>query len=234
MKTILSIMSLLFYSTVMAQFAKIVDKDGYVNVRNDANNQSKIVGKIASGEVVYIFNHGDEFGNWLIVDYHTKNGDLLTGYVHNSRVKPLSSYETIPVAVEEKYKATFILKNIQVTIKTQKFDYEKNKNHFKTYQYPKYPFEIYKGQEVWGTDRTIPDTQYQSIQVAIDGKETTIPQKEIESLFNPNLELTECFYDNKTETLFIACTNADGAGAYQLLVVIQKGKYAGRHIYQAN
>ncbi len=92
----------------------------------------------------------------------------------------------------------------------------------------------YKNQEVWGTDGTIPKTNYQSITIKIDGKTIEIPVKEMENLFNPNAENSECYYDEKNKKLFIISMNADGAGSYEILFTIENGKYRGRSVYLAN
>lgn len=224
---------LFFINPCFAQFAKIVDKDGFVNVRSGADAKSKIIGQIKSNEIVYIFN-GDDFDEWQIVDYATKNDRLLTGYVHHSRIKLLSTYEQIPSVFTTENEAEFTLRNIDVKIKTADFDYEKNKQNFKTVQYEKHAVQQYKNQEVWGTDGTIPKTNYQSITIKIDGKTIEIPAKEMENLFNPNAENSECYYDEKNKKLFIISMNADGAGSYEVLFTIENGKYRGRSVYLAN
>ncbi|MNI06467.1 hypothetical protein D3C81_1218640 [compost metagenome] len=69
-----------------AQFAKIIDKDGYVNVRQQATVNSVVVSKIAADEIVYAFPD-EKFGDWVIVDYTDNHNKSITGYVHNSRIK---------------------------------------------------------------------------------------------------------------------------------------------------
>ncbi|MDR6969627.1 hypothetical protein J2X31_003660 [Flavobacterium arsenatis] len=217
-----------------SNFAKIEDKDGYVNIREEANTNSKIVGKIKSGEIVYIFNYGDELGNWLIIDYLENDENLLTGYIHKSRLKPINSYEHIPSVWHDENGAEFILRNIQIKIKTEKFDYEANKKYFSTFQYATYAVDKYKHQEIWGTDGTLPQTHYTSITANIDNQTIEIPEKEIENLFNTNNEYSECYFDKNTETLYIILMNSDGAGAYRVIFIIEKGKYKSRKIYNAN
>lgn len=234
-------MKLLFSATLLicaihpcfAQFVEIVDKDGYVNLRRESNVKSEIVGQIKSGEIAYIFN-GDDFEQWQIVDYAIDSDSLLTGYIHQSRLKLLSSYEQIPAILSGENEAEFTLRNIEIKVKTEAFDYDKNKHHIKTFQYAKYSIEKYKGQEIWGTDGTTPRTHYQSIIIKIDGKKIEIPEKERENLFNPNAESTTCYYDEKSKSLFITAMNSDGAGSYEVLFIIKNGKYLGRKIYLAN
>ncbi len=230
----ITIFSLLCYEENIAQYAKVLDKDGYVNVRKTANTNGDIIGKIKSDELVYIFNKGNEQGDWLIVDYKDESNNLLTGYIHKSRLKPINTYELIPSATDSENEATFILRDIRVNITTEKFDYKANEKYITTHQYPSYAVQKYKGQEMWGLDGTNPQSHYKSITINIETQQIDIPEKETENLFNPNIDMTACYLDDKTETLYITATNADGAGAYDVLFVIEKGKYKERRMYDAD
>lgn len=183
--------------------------------------------------MVYIFNKGDDFGNWLIVDYENEKKDLLTGYIHNSRLKNLESYEEIPSVITDENGANFLLRNIVVEIKTGKFDFKKNEKYFTRNKGTNY-FEKYKGQNFWGFNTSIPKTFYKSISVNIGQKKIEIPKKEIENFFEVNNELTKVFYDAKTDTLYIISSNADGSDSYYVLFMIKNGKYSGRKAYSAN
>lgn len=208
-----------------AQFAKIVDKDGYVNLRETGEAKSKIIGKINSDEIVYVFEPDQTNQNWLNVDYNEKTG----GYIHNSRVKYIESYETIPPTVRGENKAVFKSGNIKVDILTGKFNYKENKKFFSTSDYSGQKVEDkYKGQLIWGTDGTIPQTHYQSITVQIGDQKIKIPNKDIENLFNVNNEMTNCYFDRKNDTLYITMLNSDGAGGYVALFKVVKGEYKGR------
>lgn len=136
-----------------------------------------------------------------------------------------------PIINFNENEVTFELGKIQVEIRSEKFDYNKNKKHFSSTNYGDYTIEDkYKGQQVWGTDGTIPVNHYKSIHILLDDKTIQIPEKEIENLFNVNIEFAECYYDDKNDILYLSCTNGDGAGGYALLFQIEKGKYKGRKI----
>lgn len=62
-----------------SEFAKIVDKDGYVNMREKNNTTSKILSQIQSGKLVEILEQKDE---WWLVLYDNKKG-----YIHKSRLR---------------------------------------------------------------------------------------------------------------------------------------------------
>lgn len=208
-----------------AQFAKIVDKDGYVNVRENGDSKSKIVGKINSDEIVYAFESDQPNTDWLNVDYNEKTG----GYVHRSRLKYIESYEKVPPTVLDENKAVFKSGNIKVDIISEKFNYKENKKFFSSSDYNGQKIEDqYKGQPIWGTDGTIPQTHYQSITIQVGDKKIKIPNKEIENLFNVSNEYTNCYFDRKNDTLYITMLNSDGAGGYVALFKIVKGEYKGR------
>ncbi|WP_353146635.1 SH3 domain-containing protein [Chryseobacterium sp.] len=211
-----------------AQFAKVVDKDGYVNVRKNADAKSNIVGKINSGEILYIFSE-DANESWLNIDYNTEKEKPLTGYVHRSRVKFIESYDEIPSTEKNANKGVFMSGNIKVNIVSGTFDYSQHKKDFSSAKHgDNQQLEKYKGQEIWGTDGLIPKTYYESITVQIGNKTIEIPQKEIENLFNADTAATHCYFDVNNDTLYIMMNNSEGAGAYVALFIVEKGKYKGR------
>lgn len=235
MKKLMLFLAIFIFVQCFAQFAKIVDKDGFVNLRNAANVKSKIVGKIKTGEIVYIFDKGDDYGNWLIVDYEEPNGNLLTGYIYQSRIKRISSYEQIPLTLTNENGVDFILRNIHAKIKSEKFNYQSHKKYFTKTKYGGVEIEDkYKGQQIWGTDCTIPTTHYTSISVEIGNKKIEVPEKEIENLFNINNDNANCYYDTETKTLYISAMNSDGAGTYEVLFILKNGAYLGRRVYNSD
>ncbi|WP_336958757.1 SH3 domain-containing protein [Chryseobacterium contaminans] len=208
-----------------AQFAKIVDKDGYVSLRENPDAKSKITGKINSDEIVYTFELDKTNKNWLNVYYDDKT----TGYINSSKVKLIDSYEAILPITKDENKAIFKSGNIKVDIISEKFNYKENKKFFSSSNYNGQKIEDkYKGNLIWGTDGTIPKTHYKSITVQIKDKKVQIPNKEIENLFNISNEFTTCYYDRKNDTLYLTMINSDGAGAYVALFKIVKGIYKER------
>lgn len=222
---------LLFFTVshvAYAQFAKIIDKDGYVNVRKQATIASEIVSKIGADEIVYAFSD-EKFGDWVIVDYTNRQNENITGYVHNSRIKLIESYEQISNVSFNESISNFKSKDVTVEIRSEKFDYDKNKRYFSSTKYENYTVEDkFKGQQVWGTDGMIPTSHYTSINATIKGRGIQIPEKEIENLFNVNNEFAACYYDNQNDILYIISVNGDGAGGYAVLFRIEKGKYQSR------
>ena len=59
---------------------KIIDKDGYTNLRDDTKD-AYIVGTVKTGEHIEIIENADQ--DWLYI----KTPDNRKGYVHKSRIK---------------------------------------------------------------------------------------------------------------------------------------------------
>lgn len=227
-KYLLALLLLTISHFTYAQFAKIIDKDGYVNVRKKAIVISEIVSKINTGEIVYAFPD-EKLRDWVIVDYTDRQNENITGYVHHSRIKLIESYVKIPNTSFNDSIAKFISKDVTVEIRSEKFDYKKNKRYFSSTEYEDYTVEDkFKGQQVWGTDGTIPTSHYTSIKATIKGRSLQIPEKEIENLFNINSAFAACYYDNLNDILYITSVNGDGAGGYAVLFKIEKGNYKAR------
>lgn len=225
---LLALLFLIVCQLASAQFAKIIDKDGYVNVRQQASVNSAVVSKIAAGETVYAFPD-EKFGDWVIVDYTDNRNKSITGYIHNSRIKYIESYKQIPNIFFDEDVAKFMAKDITVQINSGSFDYEKNKGHFSSTQYKDYTVvDKFKGEQVWGTDGETPTSHYTSIQATINGRFIQIPAKEVENLFNVNNEFATCYYDDLNDVLYITAVNGDGAGGYAVLFEIKRGKYNAR------
>ncbi|MBL1220157.1 SH3 domain-containing protein [Chryseobacterium sp. L7] len=229
-KTIILLAAMLSFQCTFAQFAKIVDKDGYVNLRKEADVKSEIVGKINSDEILYIFSPEDS-KSWLNADYTNRNGKTLSGYIHSSRIKYIESYESVPAVSMNENKVVFNSKNITVIIESEPFNYAQNKKYFSITDHNGYKVEDkFKGQQIWGTDGTIPQTHYKLITVKTGGKTLQISPKEVENLFNINTESATCYFDSEHETLYINMVNSDGAGGYAVLFTIAKGVYKGKNL----
>lgn len=208
-------------------FAKIVDKDGFVNVREKGNINSKIIAKIKSGEVVFVFE--DLETEWLNINYRDENDRKFNGYIHRSRIKYINTLENIPSAIENENGVNFILRDIVVEIKTAKFNHEKNKKYFSK---DEQGIDNYKGKFMLGTEGYSNEakTFYESITATIGNYTIHIPEKEIEDLFNANNNYVECYFDQIDNSLYIHLSNSDGAASYVTLFKIQNNKYNGRQV----
>ncbi|MEN2402894.1 hypothetical protein GKZ90_0024115 [Flavobacterium sp. MC2016-06] len=227
MKIITVPLFLLFNCNLFAQFAIITDSDGYVNVRNQAQKGNTISDKLENGFVVYCFEPKD---NWLNIDY-SKNNKELNGYIYKDRIKYLSEFTKIPLITETQTKVIFKKDSLNITVESKPFDSKTAKLTF--VKGDKSILNKINGKRFWGTDGEIPKNCYKYIKVLIGNKTIEIPKNSIEDLFEPTLFNTKINYNKKDDVLYISCNNSDGAGGYEIVWIIEKGKYKERKIAYA-
>ena len=195
-------------------FAVINDKDGYVNVRKEANIHSKVIKKLDNNTLIFAFNYNkSEDGNWIYADNE--------GYIYNDRVKWLEKLPKVAKGIEKKNAIHFSGKNIKVTLTSQKFD--KSKHSFVYYKESHHSIEKIDGKPFWGTDGEMPREEYKNIQIHINGKQVSLPKSAYDDLYEPT------FY-TEHDSYYIVATNSDAAGAYMVCWQIEKGIYKGRKI----
>ena len=204
-------------------FAVINDKDGYVNVRKEANIHSKVIKKLDNNTLIFAFNYNkSEDGNWIYADND--------GYIYNDRVKWIEELPKVAKGVEKKNAIHFSGKNIKVTLTSQKFD--KSKHSFIYYKESHHFIEKIDGKPFWGTDGEMPREEYKNIQIHINGKHVSLPKSAYDDLYEPTfyVENNSVYYDKEHDSYYIVVTNSDGAGAYMVCWQIEKGIYKGRKI----
>ena len=157
-------------------FAVINDKDGYVNVRKEANIHSKVIKKLDNNTLIFAFNYNkSEDGNWIYADND--------GYIYNDRVKWIEKLPKAAKGIEKKNAIHFSGKNIKVTLTSQKFD--KNKHSFLYYKESHHSIEKIDGKSFWGTDGEMPREEYKNIRIYINGKQVFIPKSAYDDLYEP-------------------------------------------------
>lgn len=218
--TLLLFITLLSIYNGYAQFSVIDDKSGYVSVR-DKNNK---VDKISSGDVV--FSHRDKVNRASIL--YVKDDELKWGYVNSSGLVNIRSFKQIPMTTNEDGKAILSSVDVKVTLTQSPFDPQQHK----ITREPRYnSISHIDNTRVWGTDGELPVSQYSSVSVVIGKKTINLPAAAFHDLFNPKLFHTEVFYDAARRRVFITSLNSDGAGAYYVVWIIDKGVYKKRIIF---
>ncbi|MEN2414942.1 hypothetical protein [Flavobacterium mesophilum] len=223
MKSISFYFMLLISCKSFAQFAVIKDNDGYVNIRTTASKGSNISDKLNNGFVVYCFSPES---NWINIDY-SKNDKYKNGYLYKDRIKYLSEFEKIPLIKETPDKVIFQKDSLNFLIESKKFD---SKTAKLTFSKDKSFLQRINGRQFWGTDGDIPKTTYKSITIIIGKNTIEIPSRDLEDLFEPTLFNTKINYDKKSDTIYITSSNSDGAGGYEIVWIIEKGRYKERKI----
>lgn len=214
-----------------AQFARVNDADGFVNVRIEPNTKSKIAGKIVDSEIVYLTDDELSDTNWKYAYYESKSKKEVSGYIHSSRLKMLSDFVEIDYLKTEKSVAFFMNtdEKIQIEIGIQSFNAARSIDKFSKKDGFYY---AYKNKTIWGTDGNLPNSSYKFIKVKISGIETEVPKESLENLFQPTIieklndfKFIQINYDKGNDVLYISSLNSDGAGSYVVLFVFEKGNF---------
>ena len=202
--------------TYAQQFAIIKDKDGYVNVHEDANVKSRIIGKIYKDS---LFAYDGEKAEWNYVSFK-----FYGGYLHHSRIYPISNFPSIKN--KKVYKDSCITENDTLTlkIKSSKFNLQGHKIRRKSNI-----VELIDGKRVWGTDGGLPKISISRVEVIIKGEKVIIPPSAYDDLYEPSFNTTQ-IYIRDDNIIYIEMTNSDGAGGYSIIWTIKNGKYFGRNI----
>jgi hypothetical protein len=227
MKIVIQVFLTLLSSFSFGQLAIILDKDGYSNVRTNAESGGKISDTLHNGHFVFVSD--ETKGNWRII-YYSKNNQELRGYVYHDRLKFISNYERIPALTKQINSSTYGKDSIKIILTVEKFD----KSRYRV-SYSKDHNEILfvNGKQYWGTDGEQPKIEYQSILITIANRKITLPWAAIENLFEPTIHNTQVNYDRENDILYIQSVNSDGAGGYEVIWRIEGGVYKDRYIFNS-
>lgn len=238
MKAILMCLSILSFVIIMPghagepdEFCVVQDSDGYTNVRGKPRLTSKVIAKVDHGQIVWIYSGAVK--KWPNVIFMDKTGKERSGFIHLSRVKPLTDFESIVGKVSEEDQTEFFEKgDLKVKIEIEPFQIEGRELTYKEYsEDQRYLIEI-DGKEYWGTDGGIPREQYRKITIQQNEKTITLPDAALQNLFNPGLYPgnTKVIFNPDENAIYITSFNSDGAGGYTVAFVIQDGKYKSRAV----
>lgn len=217
------IIGLLTTNSFAQKFAVINDADGFVNVRNEAKVGNNSSYKLNNNHLVFYFDEDIE-GNWQYITYEVNQKEHV-GYVYKNRLKEVATFTSVPVFKETKSELIFKNNTLELQIKVKPFA----KNNSKiTYLKNTKIVEKINSEKAWGIDGDLPKTQYDFIILKCNNKEYVLPNKAFENLYEPNLEFTKVYVDEKSNSVYIEANNGDGAGGYIFIMVIQNGVYKER------
>lgn len=229
MKHLVFITLLLSTLSAHADYAQIHDADGHTHLRQQPDSHSRVLDKIPTGTYVYLPEADDDsyWRNGWRLAYDLRNGRARQGWVHTSRLIPVSSHEQIPLtATADGFSC---LKNGSgVRVKVARFDYAAEQHRFTRGQYG---LTHYRGQPVFGTDGTIPQTHYREIAFVRNGQAEAAARSLYGHLFNPyfdhpqeTAERSHCHYRAQDDTWFLTAVIADGAAYSEVLFVFRQGR----------
>jgi hypothetical protein len=222
MKQFLTSIFLLCCSGSFAQFAIVNDKDSFVNVREDGQQNSKITDKLPNGYLIYCYEHK---ANWTNIDY-TKKGNELNGYLYKDRYKLISGFPALPVFKKTSTSVSLKKDTVEVIITQSKFD--QKKHSFKYYKDNSTQIVLIDNKQYWGRDGGMPTTQFEKIIIKVGDKTIMFPKAALQGLFEPAIYSAEVNYDIANDTFYIQTINSDGAGSYLVVWKVEKGVYKDR------
>jgi hypothetical protein len=216
----LSCLSTLAYG----QFAFVSDKDGFVNIRKNAEAGAPIMDTLRNGHLVYCMENK---GNWSNVDYYKKTKER-NGFIYSDRLKFVAEYESLPLITEQPNTVIYGKDSIKVIVSKKQFD--KSKYRFTYYKDARDQIQFINGKQYWGADGGVPTTEYKSVIVQAGKKKINLPPSAFDNLFNPTIDATRIYYDKQNDIIYITSMNSDGAGAYDIAWRVVKGIYKDKCI----
>ncbi|GAA6766181.1 hypothetical protein AAFH68_21210 [Flavobacterium sp. CGRL1] len=236
------ILFLLLTFTSQAQyigaFAIIKDKDGFVNIRENNNAKSKIIGKIFENQVFEDLDAlQNEKNEWVYITYgiskqktdssnKTENQDY--GYIHKSRIEYLNNLPKLKMKIVSENNAEFKNDDLSIIIKTGKFipkEHQiKKEDNFISKIDNQYP---------WGIDGIKPEDLIEIKSIKITNKNETynIPINNLTGIYSPSFKHTQISIGSD-KTIFIAMSNGDGAGAYNVVWTIKNNNVKDQFVFR--
>ena len=215
MKNLLFSVFVLLFSTqsLWGQAATISDPDGWTNVRKEPKGESEVIHVVHEGEFFFWASPEmdmDPESEWAEVYIPTNKFSLedggssptIKGYIHRSRILPI---EEIP-----EYKGS----DFSFAYATSAF-----KTEGKVIEYLDGEVHRINGRQIYGTDLSTPGDQVDGISVFVGSEKIEIHPVFYQDIFECDNE----FSVHKIGELFILNQwNSDGAGAYEIVWVIDK------------
>lgn len=196
MKYPLTVSLLICFLNAFGQFAVVSDADGFLNVRADGQQNSKVIDKLENGHLIYCF---EKKGNWTNIDY-AKAVEELNGYVYQDRYKLVADFLKVPLTKESENKVVLKKEDIEITISQCVFDKGKHK-----FTYIKdYPgqIELIDNQKYWGTDGGMPTTQFEKIEIRTGQKTLVLPKSALDGLYEPGIYNAAVNYDKANDIFY--------------------------------
>ncbi|BDS06805.1 hypothetical protein NT6N_18450 [Oceaniferula spumae] len=203
MKTLLLLFK--FCTSCLADYGVIQDPDGYTNMRKSGSVKAPVVHKILNHQVFHYFGRLEQ--PWISVNIDTDDGKRVSGFVHRSRIMPLTKMKKLKQG-----------EAISISYTTQPFV----KADHKISQNEHGGVGKIDGLTVWGTDGGLPKTEITGVQLTLNGKKIEVPKRLFANLYEPSKQFNIYSHEG---VFYIPQHCSDGAGGYHLVwVVDQKGK----------
>lgn len=220
-----------------AQLFIIHDRDGYSNVREKADQNSQIIGRIIDNQVFaidsYIQDEENKSKDWIAIKFPISidekskflkfEGEEKTGYIHISRLVAL---ENLPKFEKKELNSDKVIhrnKEVEVTIETQTFQ----KSEHKITQSDK-GFYLIDG------EKAIPyyageTTEIKNISFKANNKTFVLPKNSFKNLLMVTAENTSIYQGNNGES-YLVFYAGDGADSYNIIFCIKNDQLFSRTI----
>jgi hypothetical protein len=247
MKLFITILTLFLSISLKSQYCYVDDKDGFVNVREEPNANSKIVCRLNNRQIVFIpeYTENDSLKNWVLVEFYLTKEEVKTvkskpddwmpdvmkgnsffhGYIYKDRLLNIEEQKSLQRKESDN---VLLLFNDSIKIKFTAGDFKKEKHKIQ-YQ-EEYLVTKIDGHDLVGTDESMPRHEIKSFVVEIKNKKLDLPYKVYYDLYEPNFENTYAFAD-KNGYAYIVMYNSDAAGTYCVIFVFKDNKYLTRYIF---
>ncbi|MFD2910099.1 hypothetical protein ACFSX9_15320 [Flavobacterium ardleyense] len=204
-------------------FAIINDKDGFVHVRNSKQLiNDNIIDKLDNG---FVINYFERDGLWIAIRYE-KNDAEISGFILRDRLRDFTSFQEVQGRSEKSNEYKLFNRNVEIVVSDKVFNASEHSIMY--YEIYKGVIERIEGKEIYGTDGDLPKREYNALEVKINGIKVVMPKGAIQNLFEPTIEYTVAYFDEKSQTLYIRSDNSDWSASYAVIWVIEKGKFKQR------
>lgn len=231
---VLTIGLLLGSNLACAQLFAVVDVNGTVEVRKEADANSGVIRQLVSGDIVFIAKDNyDKNAEWQSVNLSDEKIGT-GGYVQSKQLKELSTFDKVPLLKQSYSNLVFEGNGIRAEMNIEEVNFEDNKDYFVP-QYKEgddtYSLIGYKEKVAWGIKGLHKLRNYASIIVNKHGHAIALPVSAFENMFSPNQGLrSQCVFDRDNNTVYVFTTNGDTDATYTVAWIIKDDEYLGRFV----
>jgi hypothetical protein len=213
------------------QFAVIRDADGFVNVRAGDSIKAKIIGRLHDGEV---FVSTFAQNGWVKVyfdpetSYRAKGFE---GYIHEDRLLSIEKLPHVPRSGKTLEKGHLKLQNDSVDVEILTAPFRPKQHVIRKDKHGN--VQTIDGVFPYGAGDGVPEQKVTSLSMNIRGRAVDIPASAWNDLYEPDLEISNVFFDARTGFIYIVMPANGGnsaSGAYEIAWVFKNGRYVTRYI----
>jgi hypothetical protein len=204
------------------------------SVKDESNE--KTIGTLKKDDV---FSYCNERGNnWFTINSLEYGDELFGGRIEKTDAHKIKEYRKIKLQKQNNFQIFLKKNDVSIFINLLKFIPDKKNfivenNTIKSINGSK----NYEGICDSFYNKKYPVNSINSIDVKINGKNISIPERDIENIYNLSPKKTHAFYDEKEDSLYIFGSNEFGgcsdnsSGSYEIVWIIKNGKYVKKHFF---